>query len=74
MRNFIMALTVLTITGCATPFVTLHNDKTGDTQTCGGGTAGSIAGGMIGYSMQRNSDNECIAALKAKGYHVEDVK
>lgn len=72
MKTCSMAL-ILLLAACATPFVTLHNDKTGRTETCGGGTGGSLAGGMIGYSIQRNGDNDCITALKAQGYHVVDV-
>lgn len=65
---------VISTAACATPTVTLENHKSGQVQTCGGGTAGSWAGGLIGYSIQRNSDTKCIDSLKAKGFKVEDVK
>lgn len=60
---------LLLLTGCATPVTTLSN-KQGDIVTCGGGTAGSVAGGLIGYTIQEGNDKECVDAYKAKGYRI----
>lgn len=70
----LILIAALALSGCATPIVTLENPKTGEAVTCGGGTAGSWAGGLIGYSIERNNDQACINAAKAKGLKVEDVQ
>ncbi len=59
----------LLLCACATPQTILHNKK-GDVVTCGGGTAGSIAGGMVGYSIQKDNDKECIEGYKKRGYSI----
>jgi lambda repressor-like predicted transcriptional regulator len=35
---------------------------------CGGGTAGSVAGGLIGYSIEKDSDANCVRDFEAKGF------
>jgi len=52
---------------CTTP-ETILKSKDGAFVTCGGGTAGSIAGGMIGYSIQKDNDKKCIEDYKNQGY------
>ncbi|MFO1243482.1 MAG: hypothetical protein U1E36_09875 [Rickettsiales bacterium] len=59
---------LLLLCACATPETVLQNKATGETITCGGGTAGSIAGGMVGYSIQKDNDKKCIEEHKAKGF------
>lgn len=62
-------LIFLALAGCATPVTTLSN-KGGDVVTCGGGTAGSLAGGLIGYTIQEGHDKDCVEVYKSKGYKV----
>jgi hypothetical protein len=60
---------LLLLCACATPLTVLQNKK-GETVTCGGGTAGSVAGGMVGYSIQKDNDKKCIEEYKAQGYKI----
>jgi hypothetical protein len=60
-------LLIVLLAGCATPQTLLEN-KSHDVVSCGGGTAGSLAGGLIGYNIQKDHDNECIQSYIAKGY------
>lgn len=66
MRKYIL---LLFLAGCTTPTTVLSN-KHGDIATCGGGTAGSIAGGLIGYTIQEGHDKDCVDEYKAKGYKI----
>lgn len=67
MRMFVL---LLVLTGCATPLTTLSN-KNGDAVTCGGGTAGSLTGGLIGYTIQEGHDKECVDRYKSQGYKID---
>ncbi|WP_376095468.1 hypothetical protein ACE7GA_03105 [Roseomonas sp. CCTCC AB2023176] len=53
---------------CTTPTTTLRNAATGQVVTCGGNTASSIAGGAIGYSIQRNADDRCVENYARQGF------
>lgn len=67
MRATIVAITLM-ITGCSTPVTMLKNDRTGQIARCGGGTAGSVAGGLIGYSIEKDGDAKCVADYEAQGF------
>jgi uncharacterized membrane protein YeaQ/YmgE (transglycosylase-associated protein family) len=67
-RQLCLALVLASLVGCATPVVMLKNDQTGQIARCGGGTAGSVAGGMIGYSIEKNSDEKCVRDYEAQGF------
>lgn len=60
---------LLLLAACATPQTILQNKK-GDTVTCGGSSTGSVAGGMIGYGIQKDNDKECVAQYKKQGYKI----
>jgi hypothetical protein len=60
---------LLLLAACATPQTVMQNKK-GETVICGGGTAGSVAGGMVGYSIQKDNDKKCIDDYKTKGYKI----
>lgn len=69
--NLNIAFSVVVVTclaGCATPAVTLKNDATGQVVRCGGDATGSIAGGMIGYNIQKSNDDKCVADHEAQGF------
>lgn len=66
MSKYVMAL--LLLTGCATPQTILSYD--GHYVSCGGSSVGSVAGGYIGYSLQRDSDDKCVHDYVAQGYVV----
>ncbi len=57
-----------TLAACATPALTLKNDKTGQVVQCGGDATGSMVGGMIGYNVQKNNDETCAKNYEAQGF------
>lgn len=67
-KYLVWALALYGLAGCATPVVMLKNDKTGQIARCGGGTAGSMAGGLIGHSIEKDSDARCIRDYEAQGF------
>jgi hypothetical protein len=54
--------------GCTTPVTMLKNDANGQVARCGGDTSSSIAGGLIGYTIQKNSDERCVQDYQAQGF------
>lgn len=65
MKRYLILLLVLT--GCSTP-VTLLKNKQGNVVSCGGGTVGSIAGGLVGYTIQEGHDKDCVDLYRTQGY------
>jgi len=61
-------IATLFLAGCATPVTTLKNKKTGEVVQCGGGYTASIAGGVMGYDIQRDKDAGCVGKYLAAGY------
>ena len=71
MRGLASTATILVLgalTACTTPQTILRNPTTGQVVTCGGNTASSVAGGAIGYSIQRGADNRCVESYVAQGF------
>lgn len=68
MRYIIAIVLCASLCACATPVTMLKNDQTGQVARCGGGVAGSVAGGLIGYSIEKDSDSKCIADYEAQGF------
>jgi hypothetical protein len=56
------------LSGCTTPATMLRNPATGQVVSCGGNTASSVAGGYIGYSIQKSADERCIARYTQQGF------
>lgn len=69
MKN-ISIITLLLLSACATPVTTLVN-KQGNIVNCGGGTAGSLTGGLVGYTIQESHDQDCVASYRAQGYKAQ---
>lgn len=67
MRLAAVALLAL-LSGCATPVIMLKNETTGQVARCGGGTTGFMAGGMIGQSIEKDSDERCARDFEAQGF------
>lgn len=63
---------LLALTACATPVTVLQNSK-GQTETCGGETGPSIAGGIIGYAIAKNGDADCVSKYQQGGFKVVKV-
>lgn len=61
-------LLIVSIAGCATPATTLKNDSTGQIARCGGDASGSMAGGVIGYNIQKGNDEKCVRDYEAQGF------
>lgn len=68
MRYIAIALIVLSLSACTTPKTVLRNPKTGQVATCGGNVTGSLAGGMIGYYIQKSNDADCVADYAKEGF------
>ena len=67
MRKLLLIVT-LTLVGCATPVIMLKNESTGQIARCGGGTGGSTAAGLIGYNIEKDSDEQCAKDFEARGF------
>ena len=63
-----MLLIAVFVSGCATPVLMLKNEKTGQIVRCGGGVGGSMAGGLIGYNIQKKSDKACAKDFESRGF------
>lgn len=68
--GFTLLMVGLLVSGCTTPATVLKHPKTGDVASCGGEYAASLAGGAIGYNIQKDKDAQCVTTYKAKGYRV----
>lgn len=71
--KYLLLLSLLGLTACATPAVTMVN-KQGDTATCGGEIGPSIALGAIGYQIAKGNDDDCISQHKEAGYKIQSIK
>ena len=60
-------LIALGLAGCATPVTYLKNTRTGEVVSCGGGKVGSWVGGLAGFGIEEQHDNECVANYEAAG-------
>jgi len=56
------------LAACATPVTTMQ--KGNSVVTCGGGTAGSLTGGLVGYTIQEGHDQDCVKAYATQGYKI----
>lgn len=69
MKKTIIILSAIILTACATPITTLQNDK-GQTVSCGGSSAASVGGGVIGYHLQKAEDRQCVTNFSAMGFKI----
>ncbi|MDZ7858981.1 hypothetical protein [Sphaerotilus sp.] len=65
---FALTLGAALLAGCATPVTVLKHPSTGAVAQCGGSRVGSAAAGLIGYNIQRGSDDRCVADHQARGF------
>ena len=56
--------------GCSTPSTVLKNPQTGQIARCGGNVSGSLAGGAIGYHIQKGNDQKCVQGYKGQGFEI----
>lgn len=62
--RYILALLILA--GCSTPVTMLEKD--GQVVRCGGNVSSSMAGGAIGYEIQKSNDKKCVADYMSQGF------
>lgn len=61
-------IALIGLSSCATPQTLLRHPQTGQMAACGGSSAGSMAGGMIGYEIQKSNDRDCVSNYLAQGF------
>lgn len=66
--TLVSMLVALGLAGCATPAVMLKNETNGQIARCGGGSTGSMAGGVIGYNIEKANDEKCVRDFEAQGF------
>ncbi len=64
------AFLIIMISACTTPKTVLKHPDTGQVVSCGGNTTSSVAGGALGYYMQKSDDSECKVDYMAEGFEV----
>lgn len=69
MKTTIALTALLALTACTTPQTILRNEQ-GQTQICGGNVSSSLAGGVIGYHIQKANDEDCVKAYESQGFEV----
>jgi hypothetical protein len=67
-RTILVLACVSVAAACTTPVVMLKNDANGQVVRCGGDTSSSLAGGAIGYAIQKGSDDNCVRDFQAQGF------
>lgn len=65
--RYIGLIALCCLAGCATPLHTLRS-PTGQVATCGGSVTGSLAGGVIGYHIQKGNDEDCVKNFQQQGF------
>lgn len=68
LRAAASVLLSISLMACATPAVQLQDDATGQVVQCGGSRSGSLAGGGLGYQLQKNKDKKCVEGYEALGF------
>ena len=72
-RVFLLFPAVFVLGACTTPTTTYKNLETGQIETCGGNVSSSLAGGVIGYHIQKSNDNKCRETMEKNGFSaIED--
>jgi hypothetical protein len=67
-RLLVLSLGIGLLAGCSTPETILRHPATGQVARCGGNVTGSLAGGMIGYTVQESNDSRCVASFLEQGF------
>lgn len=64
---------LIALTACSTPQTVLRHSGTKQVVQCGGSANGSLAGGMIGYQIQKENDAKCVDDYKEQGFSVVKI-
>lgn len=70
MKQIVLLTAALALAACTTPTTTLKHPKTKQVVSCGGEVAASMAGGAIGYNIQKDNDAKCVSTYKKQGFRV----
>ena len=68
MKKFVLFFSVILLAACTTPKTILKNEETGQVAICGGNVSSSLAGGAIGYHIQKSSDAQCVSDYMEQGF------
>lgn len=71
MNKTLAIITLAALTGCTTPQTVMHHPETGQIARCGGNVSASMAGGVVGYHIQKSSDARCVEDFKSNGFQVQ---
>lgn len=74
LKKYLLLTAVAGLSACTTPQTTLRNPKTGQVAVCGGNVGGSLAGGVIGYHIQKGNDEACANTYLQQGFTVLETK
>ena len=75
MRKYIICVSaIVLLAGCTTPKSILKNPKTGQVATCGGDVTSSLAGGVVGYHIQKANDEKCETDYLNNGFKRVDYQ
>lgn len=73
MSKFKAIIFLFFLCACTTPQTVLVNNKTGQTQICGGAVSGSIFLGLAGYYFQSQDAAKCVEDMSNAGFHISKV-
>lgn len=65
---------VLILSACTTPKYTMKNPKTGQVVIVGGDATPSLAGGAVGYHIQKGNDKQRVADYEREGFELLSVE
>lgn len=67
--QILLCSTVLFMSACnPTPRTIMKNEETGEIVNCGGQNPMALGGGIIGYSIMKSQDNDCVTGHQSQGF------
>jgi len=72
MRFLLLTTITLLLAACTTPKTVLRHPETKQVVHCGGSVTGSLAGGVIGYHIQKSNDTDCVEGYREQGFEKVD--
>ncbi len=67
MKHLAIILLIM-LTACTTPKTVLKNPRNGQVAVCGGSANASLAGGVIGYHIEKGNDERCVNDYHNQGF------
>jgi len=72
-KTLISCAALLMVSACTTPMTVMKNQKTGQVVDCGGNVSSSLAGGVVGYHIQKSHDKDCVLRYREEGFEIIDT-